>query len=117
MGKHINNEILNRLSALAKKSVLTHKHGAVIIDNHNAIVSEGINHMSSSMLQDHSIHAEIDALCKLRSRHRRMMHECTMFVVRIGPPSKDFAFKMSKPCKNCSDAIIKSGIKRVFYST
>ncbi len=115
MSRKFDEDFFVRVSTLAKKSTMTHKHGAIIVRN-NEIISEGVNHMAPFLMHKHSVHAEIDALCKIRGKNKKFMEECTMLVVRIGPPSKDFAFKMSKPCKNCSDAILKSGIRRVFYS-
>jgi deoxycytidylate deaminase len=108
-------DLLERVTCLAKKSGMTHKHGAIIIKN-NEIVAEGINHMSPFFVHNYSIHAEIDALFKLKGKHKKFLEECTLLVVRIGPPSSDYAFKLSKPCKTCESAILKSGIKRVYYS-
>ncbi len=108
-------DIFERVTVLAKKSAMTHKHGAIIVRN-NEIIAEGINHMAPFLMHNYSVHAEIDALCKIKGRNKKYMEECTLLVVRIGPQSKDYAFKMSKPCKNCEAAILKCGIKRVFYS-
>ena len=108
-------DIFDRVTCLAKKSAMTHKHGAIIVRN-NEIIAEGINHMAPFLMHSYSIHAEIAALSKVRGKNKKFMEECTLLVVRIGPPSKDFAFKMSKPCENCEMAIRKSGIKKIFYS-
>jgi len=108
-------DIFVKLTNIAKKSAMTHKHGAIIVRN-NEIIAEGINHMAPFLMHKYSVHAEVDALYKLRNKSKKFLEDCTMLVVRIGPSSKNYEFKMSKPCKNCSEAIIKSGIKRVFYS-
>lgn len=116
MAIKFDDDIFERVTNIARKSCMTHKHGAIIVRN-NEIVAEGINHMAPYLMHKYSVHAEVDALYKLRNKNKKFLEECTMLVVRVGPISKNFEFKMSMPCKNCSDAILRSGIKRVFYST
>lgn len=116
--------VINRLTNLAKQSTLAHKHGAVILWR-NEIVSEGINHLTSPFMANknvYSVHAEIDALRKLKygnnrwKKNKKFVAECVMLVVRIGPPSEKYDFKLSKPCAHCTQVILQSGIRKVFYS-
>ena len=92
----------------AKKSVLCHCHGCVIVD-HNRIVARGHNHDGR--------HAEIDALVNLaRQFPRHRWTELHMYVVRISTQF-EACLKYSKPCRSCRSVILNSRIKRVFYST
>lgn len=104
---------------MAKKSTMEHKHGAVIV-LHNEIIATGYNHRQYYMCHGYSIHAEIDALAKVKGK-KNILHEAEMYVVRIGkfnPTSPNtFCIKNSKPCKDCSKAIVKHEIRRVYYST
>lgn len=115
MSKKWDEDIFERAVTLAKKSNLVQKHAAIIVKN-NEIIAEGVNHYAPFLMHMHSVHAEVDALCKVKNKSKKFLEECTMVVVRIGSPNNGFPFKMSKPCKSCSDAILKSGIRKVFYS-
>jgi deoxycytidylate deaminase len=108
---------LERASQLAMKSLMTQKHGCVIVNN-NSIVSEGFNHYIIDMCHKYSIHAEVDALNKFKkSRYISDKTRLEMYVVRIGPKKYDHCLKYSKPCNFCQKAIIKHGINKVYYST
>ena len=92
----------------ARKSVLSHCHGCVIVDNHR-IVARGHNHGNR--------HAEIDALVNLaRQLPRHTWTQFDMYVVRISTQF-EACLKYSKPCRSCRNVILSSRIKRVFYST
>lgn len=100
-----------------KNSVLTHKHGCVIVFDNN-IVSYGCNKKNKS-LKNYSIHAEEDAINNLNKiyKSRKIIKECILFVVRISNSNNDEdALKMSKPCLKCASKIRKTGIKTVYYS-
>jgi deoxycytidylate deaminase len=102
----------------AKKSVMNHRHGCVIVKD-GEIVASGYNHMmdfmSHTML---SIHAECDAIRKVKNRGRRYLEQCSLVVVRLGSTDefKRHTLKNSKPCEACTKEIHKCGINRVFYS-
>ena len=104
---------------MAKKSVMEHKHGAVIVHN-NEIIATGYNYRQYYMCHGFSIHAEVDALTKLKGR-KNLLAEAELYVARIGKynPAAPGAFclKYSKPCRECSKAILKQGIRKVYYST
>tara|TARA_B110001450_G_C17570003_1_gene460366 strand:- start:569 stop:1036 length:468 start_codon:yes stop_codon:yes gene_type:complete len=99
---------MNLCTKLAEKSPLTHKHGCVIVNN-GKIIGQGFNSFFSSS----SIHAEIAAL---RNAKKGIGMNSELYVVRIGSP-RHYRYKYSKPCTHCEFQIIKSNIKRVYYST
>ncbi len=106
---------IRRATACALKSTLkTHRHGCVIVKD-GEIISEGYNHNFIYLYHLHSVHAEVDALSKLK-HDRKFMSQCDMYVVRIGTDNMGNPLKLSKPCQSCTKAIIKSGLRRVYYS-
>lgn len=109
-------DIFDRVIALAKKSQMTQKHGAIIVKD-GKIIAEGYNYVTSFMSHSFSMHAEVDCLMKVKSKSKKFLEDCTLIVVRVGVASKGFPTKMSKPCMNCKAEIEKFGIKKVFYST
>lgn len=103
----------------AKKSLLNHKHGCVIVYK-NKIVSTGYNKCSLNNNKTHiSLHAEMDALNKFiknkKFQNKNIRKNCSLYVIRIQNGSDNL--KMSKPCKNCFDNIIKNKIGMTYYST
>lgn len=105
---------IERATELALKSdVKAHRHGCVIVSNRGKIVSEGFNHMWFEV----SIHAEQDAISKLKTMCKVDINQCTMYVIRIGTNNMGTPLKFSRPCEKCTHAILKSGIKKVYYST
>lgn len=94
---------------------VVHRHGVVIVKDDD-IVSEGYNHKRWHLYHKSSVHAEVDALSKLK-HNRKFMSQCDMYVVRIGVDSMGMPLKYSRPCPDCTKAILKSGIRRVYYST
>lgn len=109
---------INKAINMAKKSTMEHKHGAVIVLN-NEIIASGYNQRHYYMCHGYSVHAEVDALSKVKSKNFNLS-EAEMYVVRIScfnpTTPKKYCIRNSKPCQNCSNAIIKHGIKRVYYS-
>jgi len=53
-------------------------------------------------------HAEFKVI--LKAKGFKKLNECILIVVRKGG-------KMSKPCKHCTNFIIKAGIQKVYYSS
>lgn len=106
---------LNRASCIAARSSMMHRHGCVIVRN-GEIVAEGYNFTYTHLYHKYSIHAEICCLSKL-PKNKRMLGDCEMYVVRIGTDNMGQPFKYSKPCPDCTKAINKAGIKKVFYTT
>ena len=64
------------------------------------------------------MHAEIVAINNaIKNKHKEILSECELYVVRIGSNSMDNLLKYSKPCINCQKYINKFNIKKIFYST
>jgi len=103
---------LNIAAQAAMKSDMNHKHGAIIVYKKNVIAS-GNNYYKG----EHSIHAEVDAISKLRGKEKEVLSQCELYVVRIGPGKMNNCLKYSKPCCNCQKYILKKRIQKVFYST
>ena len=104
---------LNKAAQYAERSTLNQRHGCVVVIN-DEIISTGWNHNYMCSCQVCSIHAEMDALRKIK---RNVDLTCAeMYVVRIGPPSKGSPLKLSKPCESCTRGIIHRNLGKVFYS-
>jgi deoxycytidylate deaminase len=100
---------------LAQKSVMEHKHGAVIVIS-NEVIAMGFNHKQEFMCHQRSIHAEVDAILKVKGRNKCLLNDAEMYVVRIGTVRMNFPLKYSKPCCECQKVIMKYGIRKVYYS-
>jgi tRNA(Arg) A34 adenosine deaminase TadA len=97
----------------AKKSNMSQKHGCVIVSK-NKIIARGFN----TSYMDYSVHAEQDAVNKLKGKISKAdIKNCKLYVIRIGKVSMDFPLKYSKPCPRCTRCIINAGVKTVYYST
>lgn len=112
------NYFLNEAKNEAKKSILNHKHGCIIVFR-NEIITRGYNKVINFNNKYKSIHAEMDALTKLSNitkfNNKNIRKNCILYVVRIQNGSNDL--KMSKPCINCTNNIIKNNIGLTYYST
>lgn len=102
---------------IARKSTMRQKHGCVIVYNNKEIIAEGYNHVRNNNMEKlKSIHAEMEAIKKLRqimrTKDKNFVNKCKLYVVRIGESS----VKQSAPCCHCSKAIISIGIQKVCYS-
>lgn len=101
--------------------------GAVIVKNRN-ILSVGTNQTKTHTLQkefnvhrefdtidvDHCLHAEIDAINKVRYRD---LSDCSIYIYREKQENKQTVLGMARPCPACMAAISKHGIKHVYYTT
>lgn len=110
-------DVFDRAIALANKSSMLHKHGAVIVKN-GEIIGEGYNHQRTHMCHKWSIHSEVAALLSLKKVHRnkKFLEDAVMVVVRVASPNNPATCKNSKPCESCRQAINESGLRKVFYS-
>ena len=88
------------------------KHGCVIVDPRGQVVAEAYNRPFSGK-NIFGLHAEISALAILKKHGPKYAAKCTLYVVRV---CKQNTIQMSKPCPMCTDAIIRAGIRRVFYT-
>jgi len=94
------------------KSNCTHKHGAIIVDTHTGkIVSKGYNRLTNSQKHLLSVHAEMDALRKIKSFYNKYSN-LVMYIIRFDK----YGLKYSKPCLYCATNIKKFGIRKVFFS-
>lgn len=108
---------LRRAADLASRSnVVHHRHGCVIVLD-NDIVGEGYNYHTEHMEHQFTIHAEVAALMQFPGKKKKILTECELYVVRIGTDGMGQPLKYSKPCVNCTRAILKAGLKRVYFST
>ncbi len=101
---------------LASKSDMAHRHGCVLVLG-DEIISTGYNQYIEHFCHKFSIHAEVDALVKVKKRLRPLLPSCELYVVRIGPKSMEGCLKYSRPCPDCARWIRKMGIGKVYYST
>jgi tRNA(Arg) A34 adenosine deaminase TadA len=105
---------MRKAAQCAFRSNMTHRHGCIIVDGSGEIVSRGFNYKTAYHCHQFSMHAEIDALSKVKKSTDMSQYE--MFVVRIGNESHGAPLKMSKPCNACTQAILKTNLRRVFFS-
>lgn len=104
---------INKAAQVAYRSPCLHQHGAVIVNrNTDEILATGYNKMEMHYEHMFSLHAEVDAIRKVK-KHVDLTN-AEMYVVRIGPPCQPL--KMSRPCTECEKFILKRGIGKVYYS-
>ncbi len=106
---------LKKAACIATRSTMTHRHGCIIVNKTGEVISEGYNHVYLHMYHKFSMHAEVACLSKMK--RSKDLTDCTMYVVRIGTDNMGKPLKYSRPCQDCSRAIIKSGLKKIYYST
>jgi len=103
--------ILEVADKCLKKSNVLHKHGCVIVHN-NKIISVGYNyHVNFS--NGYTVHAEVDAINNISKKHRNILKNSTLYVIR---KTNYDIYKSSKPCDNCAKYIKKYGISKIYYS-
>lgn len=100
---------------VAEASEVTHRHGAVVVKAGKP-VSLGINKWRNRELLNTmvgynphlTVHAEVDALSRVADARG-----ATVFVARVGKANEE---KFSRPCDNCTKALIAAGVKAVIYT-
>ena len=103
---------------LAKSSAVPrYKHGSVIVKG-GRVVSTGINKIrnhpdvlidgNNFSKNDAHVHAEVDAIKKVSS-----LKGAKIYVARI---TKGGSAALSRPCEECYDAIVSSGITKIVYT-
>jgi cytidine deaminase len=97
----------------ANKSLMMHKHGAIIISKSGEIVGRGCNHEKKIFCHSWSCHAEVAALLSMGPLIRCIPGDLSMIVVRVSCGE----LKLSKPCDKCTMQLKKFGISKIFYST
>ena len=107
--------MINQLCELAKKSNVNIKLAAGIFYSKKGFLSIGYNSNRTYVNNQikSNIHAEDDAIrhCKKRYSMKKTSH-LKLIVVRLSPGNK---LLNSKPCMNCTKAILEFGIKKVYY--
>jgi deoxycytidylate deaminase len=98
---------------IATRSDMRQKHGAVIV-HRNKIIARGYN-QKDNFCEKTSLHAEVAAILDMKKGRDYPRNFVTMYVIRIG--TENGGTKHSRPCVNCEKSIIKSGIKRVYFSS
>jgi tRNA(Arg) A34 adenosine deaminase TadA len=106
---------VERASRVARRSALTHRHGAVLVHSPSGeVLSEGWNRVVTWLCHKNSVHAEVDAVLKAKRAYGHLFRDCTMYVVRV---AKSGDLRLSKPCMACAEMLRSNGVGRVFYST
>jgi len=105
---------IQTLKKIAKNSPLQHKHSACLMKG-DKIISMGYNkYIKESIINNNvvkfTIHAEIDALCKL---DKKLIKGHDILIIRI---SKSYNLKNSRPCNSCIEKLKRRGIRKVYYS-
>jgi tRNA(Arg) A34 adenosine deaminase TadA len=108
--------LYQRACRAARKSGMNHRHGAIVIHD-GVVVAEGFNYESPDFKDLFSIHAEMDALTKVKHLGKSFLSQCEMMVVRIGPATLEHTTKLSMPCPLCRPMIERMGIRKVYYTT
>lgn len=106
---------LNLAKNLAMSSKCRMKHGAVVVSG-GSIISLGINSMknnpafiSEHHIHDASVHAEVDALRKIKKN----LKGATIYVARVNRQGYPM---ISRPCDRCYEAIVDAGITKIVYT-
>lgn len=107
---------INLLQKIAQHSSLMHKHSACIFKR-NKIYTFGYNKcVREEFIQNQNvkftIHAEIDAICKINIRECKGMD---ILIIRLGNPNTN-KLRNSRPCNSCIQKLLQRGIRRVYYS-
>ncbi len=100
------NFIIDILKKNASNSQMRKKHASCLFKNDN-IYSFGVNKYYNTKDFVLSIHAEIDALASVKKTQGM-----DLIVIRY----EKGILKISKPCINCIEKMIKCGINKVYYS-
>lgn len=104
------NQALAAAESEARKSAETFRLGAVLLCGRSVVATGRNRNLNSCGLP--SIHAEMDAVWKARSRWCRNLH---LVVVRLLRDNTTTG--CSKPCAACSRALARLGVSRVTYTT
>lgn len=107
---------LKKAALVATRSCMNHRHGCLIVNRNGEVLAEGYNSVNMHMCHMYSVHAEVSCLNKVK-KNKRLLNDCEMYVVRIGTDNMGCPLKYSRPCPECTKAIVKSGIKKIYYST
>ena len=114
---------IDRAMSEAAKSIMRHRHGAVIVDKRGRVLATGWNQLkthprqkafSLSLFQEYTrehLHAEVHAIINCE-RLRLMDKAHKIYVARLTAVGTG----LSRPCSICQEALDKTGIKLVEYT-
>lgn len=104
--------VLELAVSQAKKSVMLHKHGAVIWKS-GTILGAGYNQPKQPPTQPvkrrYSIHGERDALAGLRADQ---IHGSSMLAVRV---RSNGTLSFGSPCRGCTKLLSRKGVSTVYW--
>jgi deoxycytidylate deaminase len=106
-------QFMDKAAAVAFRSNMAHRHGCIIVLN-GEIIARGFNHTGHHLCHMFSYHSEVDALRKIKRNVD--LSGAEMYVVRIGTERMGNPLKFSRPCSGCTEAILKAGVGKVYYS-
>lgn len=113
---------LEEARKIAEKSILTHKHGCVIVYR-NKIIAWGNNvRVDTGEKEFTSIHSEESAINMFmsvvkNSKYSINRSECKIYIVRINNSvTSNQTYKNSFPCRRCRKRIETSGIQRILFT-
>lgn len=104
---------MNKAAQVAFRSNMSQRHGCVIVMD-GEIVAKGYNHTGKHLCHTFSYHSEVDALRKIK--RNTDLSSAEMYVVRIGTDHMGVPLRFSRPCLGCTEAILKAGVGKVYYS-
>jgi|TARA_R110000765_G_scaffold316699_4_gene409060 deoxycytidylate deaminase len=114
---HKEERIISKSREASRKSDCHIGMSAVIVNKHY-IVSVGYNRKRFFHKGLTSIHAEIDALNRVKDKS---LKGATMFITRYGNKDRSGGSRLAAPCRNCSQVLRKAmkeqGLKSVYYTT
>lgn len=96
---------------------MNHIHVAIIFDRYNSNYIHGENYRVENCINKCSLHAEDVAIEKFKQSKKNYKNKkFNMLIIRF---SKSGEIGDSKPCNQCINKIIKSGInfKKIYYTT
>jgi deoxycytidylate deaminase len=107
-------KLICRATEVARTSEYRWKHGAVVAKG-NKLLGCAPNKFRNAPLVDEqnvSCHAERAVIRELL-KFRKDLRGCTIYIARI---NKAGFTTMSRPCEDCMEAIVNSGIKEFVYT-
>lgn len=110
----LNEDLIVKLINIAEKSNVNQRHSCALLNsNSKDIITTGFNKYCNNKKCSTTIHAEIDALFKLKSSFNKKID---IIIIRLSKYNKNI-LKNSKPCVNCIFQLKKyKFINKIYYS-
>lgn len=115
-------DTLKKLISVAEKSNVNQRHSCALIV-HNSIIVTGFNKYTNNNKFSNTVHAEIDALFKMKNlvKNDKKINSVDLLIIRLS--NYNNSLKNSKPCHHCINYIKKYNeinkkiaINRIYYS-